>query len=594
MLQTNFRLTPYRKRVAHKKVATAGVSINRSIKRMSMTVMKRSPGSLLFIAIAVSLSLPLCSCTGTKYEDSFHIRGWEENLVNGDRALQRKEFAEAVTEFESAVTEARAMSNPDMRLAIALDELGGAYYAINDFDKANATLKEALSAYDNVKPSTKESISVLEDGVAKTCTTLGHIVLRLGSPDEARRLYSRALAIYEHQIEAAGPSALVHREMIKLLVELGDLSFQQKEYMSAEELYERALTLLPTSVGVRPYERRLVSNFRKLLKMRNKSDEQLLAVMSKQDVSLEAELKQDAALARGLVINRDYDKAEEIYIDAVQKAELLGEVNPELVKALAELSKVYVFKGNLDKAAVCLNRAAMLQKRIIGPADVQMHKLLKAIVSLEIANRDYSKELETLDRQWSVDQQLPDSDLKIRCKLQNRSKTALVLHRLGREQECDKAIKEAQALLKQTRQSIVAFQEIGSIYLDRGDYANAEILLRKLMKNARKKQGKFPGRLARALTAMATFYARQGKFDEAQPLYTEAIEVMRSSPAMMRTSDYIQLVKDAASCLASRPGHEKEARELLKETLGQVALPSIDDSEEAGDITEINTEINTK
>lgn len=583
MLQTVFRLTRYGERVAHKQVAGVANHLRES-QRFSLNGSIEHMKGLFAPLVLFAVALSLCSCGGSKYEDSFHIRSWEENLLNGDRALQRKEFAQAVTDFESAVTEARALPRTDMRLAIALDELGSAHYAVNDYSKASDTLKEALAAYENVTPSSKESISVLEDGVAKTCTTLGVILLRLGSTDEANKLFSKALSIYEHQQKESGPSALVRRELFKVLIELADIDFQRREYASAEDRYQQSLTLLPTTVGVRQYERRLVTNYRKLLKLQNKSDEKLMAAMSKQDVSLEAELTYDARLARSYVINRDYDKAEDLYLEAVQKAELLGEVNPELVKALAELSRVYVFKGNLDKAAVCLNRAAMLQKRIIGPADVQMHKLLKAIASLQIASKDYAKALDTLSMQWSVDQKLPEGDLTTRCKLQNRSKLALVLHKLGRERECDIAIKEAQELLKQTRQSIVAFQEIGSIYLDRGDFANAEILLKRLLKSARKKGAKLPGRLARALTAMATYYARQGKFDEAQPLYAEAIELMRSSPAMMRTSDYIQLVRDAASCLSSRPGHEDEARELLKETLGQVALPTMEDSEDASDI----------
>ncbi len=536
--------------------------------------------SLLFL---VALSLSLCSCSGAKYEDSFHIRSWEENILNGDRALQRKEFAEAINVYQSAVLDARAMSNPDMRLAIALEELGTAYFAYNDLDKASITLKEALAAYDDVKPSTKEVGSVLEDGIAKSCTTLAQILLRLGSVDEANKLFLKALSIYEQQLRANGSGALVRREILKLLVEIGDIEFQGEHYFEAEERYKQALKLLPEAVGVRQYERRLLTNYRKLLKVEGKPDEQLLAIMSPQDTSLESELKHDWQLARKYLINNDYDKAEELYLESSQKAEMLGEVNPELIRALTELSRVYVFKGNLDKASVCLNRAILLHKRIIGPADMQTHKLLKAVISLQLANNQAEAALDTLKRQWAVDLKLPDNEGAIRCKLQNRSKLALVLHKLGREQDCDKAIEETMQLISQTRQGIVAFHEIGNIYLDRGDFAKAETLFRKLIKNARKRQEQLPGRMARALTDLANCYAKQGKLEDAERLYREAIEIMRSSPAMMRTSDYIQLIKNAATCIAKVPGHELEAQELLKDTLGNVALPSIEETEQSAE-----------
>lgn len=562
-LQTNFRCTRYGELVPYRYVEC----------------MKKFIAHMLMFA----LSLSLCSC-GSEREDSFHIRTWEENILNGGRALQRKEFAEAISNLESAVTEARAISKPELRLAIALDELGTAYYAVNDLQKASGILREALATYEKVKPPTKEVQSVIEDGMAKTYGTLARILMQLGSTEEADKFFMKAMSIYEQQQQKNGPSALAKREIVKLLVEIGDFNFQKHQFFTAAACYDHAMKLLPDTVGVRPYERRLFTNYRKLLKLENKSDEHLKEVMSAQDVSLEEDLKKTWKTARAYVIGRDYDNAEQLYLEALQKAEILGEVNPELIKTLIELARVYVFKGNLDKAAATLNRAVTLQKRTIGPVDLQMHKLLKGIARLQIAQKDYTSALNTLKRQWELDQKLSDADNATVGQLQNRSKMALVLHKLGQKQACDQMIAEAKQLLAQTRQGMAARNDIGRIYLERGDFANAEEMFRKVLKQTRRKQDLFPARTAKALNNMANWYDKQGKFNEAEPLYREALELMQKKPAMTRTSDYIQLVKDAASCFARIPGHEEEARELLKQTLLDVTLPTIEDAEDAEDV----------
>ena len=539
----------------------------------------------LMSMIALTLSLSSCSSDGT-YEDSFYIRAWEENILDGNRALQRKEFAEAVRNMESAVLEARAMSHPDMRLALALDELGTAYLAMDELDKAKSTLKESLSIYERVKPPTTEVATVVEDGMARTCGNLAQILFQLKAYDEAERLFTRALSIYEQQQKVYGANALNQREELKLLVDLGDVNLQRNQLSIAEPFYARALKLLPETVGVRGYERRLLTNYRKILKFQSKDDKYLDAYMSPLDVSLETALNTDWVVARGYFINKDYERAEEVYLNALQKAEILGEVSPELIQTLAALSKVYIFQGNFEKATTCLNRAVLLQKRIIGPEDVGMHRLLKSVAMLHIEAKDYPAALETLQRQWEVDLKLPDPKTVDHCKLQNRAKLAFVLHKLGREDECDKVMAEARELLARTGRAIVPLFELGSIYVDRGNFEEARPMYAKLMKNARRKQDQYPGRLAKTLSAMAILYSKEGKFEEAAPLYREALETMRKSPVMMRTSDYFQLLHDASQCFAHLPGHEDEARRFANESRPEGALPGIDDTEEADDAAE--------
>ena len=537
-----------------------------------------------------SISLALCSCDGGgRYEDSFYVRAWEESILDGNRSLQRKEYAQAIIDLERGVAEARSMSHPDLRLAIALDELGAAYYAVDDLDRAKTSLQEALRLYEKLKPPTPEIGSVVEDGKAKSRCVLGQISFRNGDVAEANENFQDALSIYDQLESRLGPTALRQREIMKLSVELADVNFQQRNFAPAEALYARALSLLPACVGVRPYERRLQTNYRKLLVLQNKSVKELDATLSPLDATVEAALKWDLKNARGYIINSDYDKAEELCLDALQRSEMLGEVNPELIRTLAELSTVYVFKGSLEKATACLNRAMILQKRIIGPQDLRMHKLMKAAVELEVASKNYPAALETLGRQWEIDLNLPADKSTVLAKLQNRATTAFVLHKLGRESECDRAISEAKELLAQTKRSVIPLFELGSIYVDRGNFREAELMYERLMKNARRRQDQLPGRLAKALAAMANLYSREGKYAEAEPLYREAIEIMRKSPAMMRTSDYVQLVRNSSAVFSKLPGHEEEASRLLAEVRGKDVLAGIENAEDPDDFTSAET-----
>ncbi len=191
---------------------------------------------------------------------------WEECTRIGRDALEAGDYAEAESQFKSALAQARQLGESDRRYALSLKNLRDAYHAEGKFKEAGTvgaslariTKKQIMSRIGDTGSSLSRlvdlSLSVVPRRfdqrksaeyreMADTLSSLANICMEQGKTDKAEQLYKAALAIDE---KVAGPQSW------QVALRLNDLAFfyvKQDDYRAAEPLLRRALPIMQRSLG---------------------------------------------------------------------------------------------------------------------------------------------------------------------------------------------------------------------------------------------------------------------------------------------------------------------------------------------------------
>ncbi len=161
---------------------------------------------------------------------------WEGLINAGRNALQQKKFSEAERHFESALEAAENFPSGDARLGKSYNNLAAAYYAQEDFERAEPLMRRALAAL-------RETLGPENTEVAQTMKNLAALYYLQGNRSEAEALLKQSLEILER---VHGPN---HAFVATVLSNLAGLYQSEDRYGDAEPLLTRSLRIWESLLG---------------------------------------------------------------------------------------------------------------------------------------------------------------------------------------------------------------------------------------------------------------------------------------------------------------------------------------------------------
>lgn len=161
---------------------------------------------------------------------------WEGMINTGRAALQQRNFSEAERQFEAALEAAERFPPGDPRLGKSYNNLAAAYYAQENYARAEPLMRRALSLL-------QESLGPEDAEVAQTMKNLAALYFLQGNADQAETLLKQSLAILE---KAHGPN---HAYVATVLSNLAGLYQAEDRYQDAEPLLTRSLAIWENLLG---------------------------------------------------------------------------------------------------------------------------------------------------------------------------------------------------------------------------------------------------------------------------------------------------------------------------------------------------------
>lgn len=159
----------------------------------------------------------------------------------------------AMNDFENAIsayeTSRRLFEQAgiESKLISVLADLAASCFTTEDYQKARRYSEQSLAIADQIKSSpSKESVSSIEYGRARSLHTLGQIDLRDGNHEQAIKNLGRALALYE---SLKNTDAAYNTPISAVFADLGKVYSQMGEYGRAFSYMNRALKISKSSGG---------------------------------------------------------------------------------------------------------------------------------------------------------------------------------------------------------------------------------------------------------------------------------------------------------------------------------------------------------
>ena len=254
------------------------------------------------------------------------------------------------------------------------------------------------------------------------------------------------------------------------------------------------------------------------------------------EVELEVEAEGNARQPRYLVLYRELgytfkelgelDEARSAFEHTLRMSrEYAGESHPDVDTALFSLAQLEASLGDLPRAEQLMRDCIAREEARFGP-----HSFYPALGKAQLASilgqLDRSDEAEAMFRDALAIMRdvLPPEHPELPTTLGN---FGTFLHRIGRFDEAGPLFEEALArrekILPPEHPAILTSRnQLAVLRIDRGDPAGAEPDLRKVL-DARRKQLGAHQDTAGSLLTLATAIARQGRDEEAIPLFEESI-----------------------------------------------------------------------
>ena len=392
--------------------------------------------------------------------------------------------------------------------------LGQVYYALGDFDKAEEMSRDALRIRRGLWGN-------MNTNVADSLHQLGwHVLCRKSDLAEGSALLQEALLIRTNLL---GPE---HMQIASLFLALGEARMFENKPREAEALFRSSLRM----------QKRLAGS-------RHADVAETLSSLSTALSSLGKLAEAEQAVREALVILSRLPKDErtEMLLSTVQ----------------IRLSGVLAMEGKREEAVRMAREAVALARRTYGNEHPNV-AIIAHNLGIALIDANQLDEAETVVREaLALTQRTLGED-------QPRSAWCLeslgeVMRKTGRLAEAETAFRQSLAIWEQRRHSNAhgLRAKLVAVLREEHKFAEIEVIRRGELEAARKSRD--PQRLWPALRFMGEYLVEQGRFDEAQPFFREAVEQVRALPPSDAALRFLlQLIQ-----LYCREGRVAEAEPLL-------------------------------
>lgn len=448
------------------------------------------------------------------YQDYLFLNGNDYNILMnlGKLFLLDKDYKNAEIIFSSAIEEYVQYCNP-------IIELGNLYYIQEQYDKVEKLYVEYLAK------GHKEREILLK---------LAQLYIDTYRPEKAEKIYIGELQNYDD---------------LEMLTRLGHLYLNQKNYIKAEVVYQRAASIDPDYIYV-------LTGLIEIYKVQEKKDKVNELIRRKNELSTNisfVSLKQ--SIARYLAEN-DIPNVINTYKIMITKF-------PYNVYNYLELGGLYEKIGKKRKAIKIYKRALEIKNDNLGllirlgrlyteiDYDIEIEKTFLKI--LEKENNNIFAIIE-LSKYYIKKGRFQDAENILRniiCtnNIQQLTMMGIIYSKKKNFKEAEEKFKDA---LRINENDIYVLTELGKLYVKIRKYADAEMLLKKAL-DVNKND-------LIVIVELARLYVKMGRNGDAITLFEKALEIEEKSIQVLFTYSsflYSVNVYDKASILLERLLKEK-------------------------------------
>lgn len=516
--------------------------------------------------IAVSSS----GCDVRSWDSESRIRFWEKKFLEGERALQKHLPAQAVENLDKAVVEAQNLDQEHQgtRLAFTYEQLGNAYLATQNYENAQKNFASALQIYEHLSTESAPNSAhrLIQDGIAGSLTGLGTVAMVQKNFEEAEKILSRALTIYEQlQTDTKDNTGSNIQAQLLCKAELADAYLAENRLDKASLLYRDVIGKIPYCICKKEMQQKAMGNYAKVLRLLGKKHESRNVASDAQKGSAIAKnWEEPFRKATDLTYSRNFESAEKELNEALTVATQFGSQSNEMNLTLRAQSELLYEQGRYNAARSAGEQALAIKQTEIGAEDAEVERDLLMLSKICIAQANWHAASDYIERQYKLQtkSRLP----RLPQISENRAYMAFVNEKLGQTNSANACIASAQAAIKQAKKRpriANSLTILGSIYDSRGDHLKAQDCYQKAIEivhtNGTDRRVLEP----QILLALGNSYAKStaaGSSDKAKDAYYRALGLLnnQSDPLVATILAHYALIelkagsKDKAQKLASQ------------------------------------------
>ncbi len=439
---------------------------------------------------------------------------------------------EAIDYLQRAVAIARALPGQEVEHAVLLNSLANALYELERYDDAESGYREALAIQ-------RERLGDVHVNVAESLDNLGMLLTQKSRYDEAEPLLREALSIQRQLLDRH------HPHLATTLSNLADVLCGRREPAEAEALFREALDIRLAVLGdSHPHVAVTLSRLAQVSRDRHQLPQaeewlrQALAIRRKTPEEGWRPLVANLCnLADLLADSNRLDEAEALYREALDiRRERLGPDHVDTAEVMNNLAGVLLDREAVDDALQLYRGAFQILERVLPTDDFRICASKNNIANVLRRQKKYD-EAEPLHREVlaMLEAQYPQGHPYVARSMCNLANT------LAAQQKTDAAVTmyvSAIDMLRRLHQprehfdTADALGDLAAVQTSAGRHADAEVSLREaiaIIENIMPEQ--HPARLA-ATSRLAECVARQGKFDDAEQLWSRIVDQMEENPAI--------------------------------------------------------------
>lgn len=449
---------------------------------------------------------------------------WQKYTDAGVKAYNQGKYLDAERLFKESLVAAEAAGDEGgIRMERSVCNLGTVYKEEAKYDEAEKMFRRAIQMIEKGNRVQKADMPM-------ALNNLAGVHIGQGRFTEALALYEDALKMAEKRFGHDSPNTVLQKEnLCYLLINFG-------EYKRAALLLQDLMDCFKTQkshqsqyfavfifdAGYLAKERGQYEAAEKLYKQALKEGATSFGTTHKYYANAMQ------ALAELYAIQGRYDEAEKLLKDALEVKEKSGGADhPEMATTLNEMAKTYIAAGRYADAEPICRRAMEINERSLGPDHAQAASTLDVMAQIYQQRGDYA-----------------EAERLIRRALNVRERAFAAGNPRIRE----------------------SYKNLGILYLEKGDLTAAEEQLNRALKMGdREKIGGLVPEMAEIMTALGRCYMKQDKLDQAEQLYTRALEDTEKTFGR-ETSQYADRERQLATVVALKKDHVR-AIKLMEEVV---------------------------
>jgi tetratricopeptide (TPR) repeat protein len=250
---------------------------------------------------------------------------------------------------------------------------------------------------------------------------------------------------------------------------------------------------------------------------------------------------------------RQYAEAERDFRDALAAAEKYGEKDARFAGALLFLAQACDAQSKRDEAEVFAKRASDAMEKAVK--NVKLKKAEEQFLQADVACATFDKaaDIFAAHQKYADAESLYSRVIKIRADMAVEKQTPQNNEDYFRWLiQITKGAKTKLALANET---------LGNLYFIEHKYPEAAAVYAEAVRIRQSDQGTDQPGLAQALTNLATSYAAQGKYDQAEPPYQRALAVFeRARWEKPETITTLQMY----ALMLKKAGRDEEAKAMVE------------------------------